>query len=178
MADLLQQNSHCLGKGNLSAQGSLDANLKFQFEAYHDSAFIQFKDILGRRTVFMQFLPDKITAWDMLRDRHFSKEEILTQLPFLHVVNSQDLILLLWGGVPTRMTTDTLMMNPENVHLTISTKNISLTKLTQVNLVSTVDYRDENSGDRMAIRFTKRTFIPQSENSNTAKNNFNSIPRD
>ena len=61
----------CKGRGVMTAQGKLPWKLNYSFTTQNDSSFIQFKDIFGRRVLFVQALPSEITLWEMQKNLQY-----------------------------------------------------------------------------------------------------------
>ena len=60
-SELKQKYDVCKGKGVMTAQGELPWKLNYSFTTQNDSSFLQFRDIFGRRVLFVQALPSEIT---------------------------------------------------------------------------------------------------------------------
>ena len=43
----------CRGKGYILSEGDIQGRLNFTFTASRDTAYIQFKDLIGRKTLFL-----------------------------------------------------------------------------------------------------------------------------
>ncbi|MCK4904373.1 MAG: hypothetical protein KAS35_06740, partial [Candidatus Marinimicrobia bacterium] len=69
--ELKQQYITCRGKGVMTAQGKLPWKLNYSFTTQNDSSFLQFRDIFGRRVLFVQALPSEITLWDMQKNLQY-----------------------------------------------------------------------------------------------------------
>lgn len=99
--ELKQQYVTCKGKGVMTAQGELPWKLNYSFTTQNDSTFIQFRDIFGRRVLFIQALPSEITLWDMQKNIRYDSD-IGTSLAIFKIVKSNDIAQILWGEIPTR----------------------------------------------------------------------------
>lgn len=99
--ELKQQYIACKGKGVMTAQGKLPWKLNYSFTTQNDSSFIQFRDIFGRRVLFVQALPRKITLWDMQKNIQYDSD-IGNTIPIFNIVNSNDIAQILWGEIPSR----------------------------------------------------------------------------
>ena len=100
-AELKQQYIACKGKGVMTAQGELPWKLNYSFTTQNDSSFIQFRDIFGRRILFIQALPSKITLWDMQKNIQYDSD-IGNTIPIFNIVKSHDIAQILWGEIPNR----------------------------------------------------------------------------
>jgi hypothetical protein len=90
----------CEGSGVLFSEGDLKGKLKFTFTCRGDTSYVQFRDILGRRTLYMQLLKDEIYLWDMLKNRRYRSIDIKNRLPVMNFLNPDDLTTVLWGKIP------------------------------------------------------------------------------
>jgi hypothetical protein len=90
----------CEGSGVLFSEGDLKGKLKFTFTCRGDTSYVQFRDILGRRTLYMQLLKDEIYLWDMLKNRRYHSIDIKNRLPVMNFLNPDDLTTVLWGKIP------------------------------------------------------------------------------
>ena len=99
--DLKQKYNVCKGKGVMTAQGELPWKLNYSFTTQNDSSFLQFRDIFGRRVLFVQALPSEITLWDMHKNIQYNSD-IGTSIPIFKIVKSQDIAQILWGKIPVR----------------------------------------------------------------------------
>ena len=99
--ELKQKYNTCKGKGVMTAQGDLPWKLNYSFTSQNDSSFLQFRDIFGRRVLFVQALPSEITLWDMQKNIQYNSD-IGTSIPIFKIVNSHDIAQILWGKIPIR----------------------------------------------------------------------------
>jgi len=90
----------CEGSGVLFSEGDLKGKLKFTFTCRDDSSYLQFRDILGRRTLYVQLLKDEIYLWDMLKNRRYRSVDVRNRLPVMKFLNPSDLTTVLWGKIP------------------------------------------------------------------------------
>ena len=98
-SDLKQQYISCNGNGVMSAKGSLPWKLNYSFTTQNDSSFIQFRDILGRRVLFVQALPTEITIWDMQKNIKYNSD-LGSTIPIFNILESYDIAQILWGEIP------------------------------------------------------------------------------
>ena len=99
--ELKQQYFVCKGKGVMTAQGEFPWKLNYSFTTQNDSSFIQFRDIFGRRVLFVQAFPDKITLWDMQKNIQYDSN-IGSSIPIFNIIKSHDIAQILWGEIPNR----------------------------------------------------------------------------
>lgn len=99
--ELKQQYITCKGKGVMTAQGKLPWKLNYSFTTQNDSSYIQFRDVFGRRVLFVQALPSEITIWDMQKNIQYDSD-IGNSIPIFEIVESYDVAQILWGEIPNR----------------------------------------------------------------------------
>ncbi len=99
--ELKQQYITCDGKGVMTAQGKLPWKLNYSFTTQNDSSFLQFRDIFGRRVLFVQALPSEITLWDMQKNIQYDSDGG-NSIPILKILESYDIAQILWGEIPNR----------------------------------------------------------------------------
>jgi len=90
----------CRGKGYILSEGEMKGRLNFTFTTSRDTAFIEFKDLIGRKTLFLVLGNESIEAWDILRNRRYDEASILIFLPFFEIIRPNDLRTFLWGEIP------------------------------------------------------------------------------
>jgi len=99
--ELKQKFISCKGKGVMSAKGDLPWKLNYSFTTQNDSSFLQFRDILGRRVLFVQAFPSAITLWDMQKNIQYDSD-IDKSIPIFKHIKSYDIAQILWGEIPIR----------------------------------------------------------------------------
>ncbi len=99
--ELKHQYITCKGRGVMTAKGKLPWKLNYSFTTQNDSSFIQFKDIFGRRVLFVQALPGEITLWEMQKNLQYNSENVNT-IPIFKILKSYDIAQILWGKIPAR----------------------------------------------------------------------------
>jgi len=99
--ELKQKYISCKGKGVMSAKGDMPWKLNYSFTSQNDSSFLQFRDILGRRVLFVQALPSAITLWDMQKNIQY-ESDIDNSIPIFKHIESYDIAQILWGEIPIR----------------------------------------------------------------------------
>jgi len=90
----------CRGKGYILSKGEMKGRLNFTFTASRDTAYIQFKDLIGRKALFLILKNGEIDAWDMKNNRRYDQASILISLPFFEMISSTELRTFLWGSIP------------------------------------------------------------------------------
>ena len=97
----LSDKKFCRGKGYILSEGEMKGRLNFTFTSSRDTAYIQFKDLIGRKTIFIILKNEDIDAWDMLNNRRYDKASILISLPFFEMIQPKELRTFLWGSIPS-----------------------------------------------------------------------------
>ena len=90
----------CRGQGYILSEGEMKGRLNFTFTSSRDTTYIQFKDLIGRKTIFLILNNENIDAWDMLNNRRYDRESILISLPFFEMIEPKELRTFLWGSIP------------------------------------------------------------------------------
>lgn len=75
--------------------------MNFTFTSSRSRAYIQFKDLIGRKTLFLILDKSEIQAWDILNNRKYNQASVLIALPFFEMIQSNELIAFLWGEIPS-----------------------------------------------------------------------------
>ena len=75
--------------------------MNFTFTSSRNKAYIQFKDLIGRKTLFLILDESEVHAWDILNNRRYDQVSILIALPFFEMIESKELITFLWGEIPS-----------------------------------------------------------------------------
>jgi len=92
--------SSCSGKGKIESTGGVSGKLSFSFMSQNDSSFLQFKDPIGRKVLLMWITPQNVTAWNLIENKRYTYNEIMTFFPFLNVIEPLDVTQFLWGIEP------------------------------------------------------------------------------
>ena len=88
------------GRGSLVYTGQNSGRMSFDFNCVHDSVYIQFKDMLNRRVLFLQIEQENCQLWDILNNQRYSKTDLPNNFTLLASINSDELVRLLWGVAP------------------------------------------------------------------------------
>ena len=75
--ELLNEYKSCMGKGVIDSKGNINGKLYFSFKSQRDSTFIQFSDILGRKTILMWVSSNKITVRDLINNTYYKNSQII-----------------------------------------------------------------------------------------------------
>jgi hypothetical protein len=99
-SELKTRFQECRGSGRLISKGSRGGELTYTFISRNDTTFLHFRDLLGRRTLYMEVYPDDVMIWDIFRGERYDRGEVLARFPFLSLIQPQDLTVALWGVTP------------------------------------------------------------------------------
>tara|TARA_B100001540_G_scaffold45665_1_gene40728 strand:- start:2640 stop:3110 length:471 start_codon:yes stop_codon:yes gene_type:complete len=83
--------------------------LNFTFTSSKEASYLEFRDLLGRKTLFLTFSSNSIDAWDIRNNRRYDKESLLIIFPFFEIIKPDDLISFLWGEIPE------ILKDPDNI---------------------------------------------------------------
>lgn len=98
--ELVREFESCRGKGFIESGGIVKGKLSFEFTAVEKSGYIQFYDLLGRKTLFISMEKESVAAWDMVRNERYDKEGIFSALPFTQLITPLEFFQVLWGSIP------------------------------------------------------------------------------
>ena len=116
--DQLKSNyGQCNGKGVMTAKGILPWKLNYSFTTQNDSSFILFRDVFGRRVLYVQALPENIMLWDMQRNIQYNAED-QSSIPIFEEMDSYDIAQVLWGEIPikySKIINNTISKNEANL---------------------------------------------------------------
>ena len=88
------------GAGRLTVTGKRSGKFNFTFTSDSHDSFLQFRDILGRKTLFMEIHDLSLSAWDMIQNERYSEIALVVLFPFLEFLEADGLTKVLWGIVP------------------------------------------------------------------------------
>ena len=89
----LSEKKYCRGSGYITSGGGLKGRLNFTFTSSRNKAYIQFKDLIGRKTLFLILDESEVHAWDIINNRRYDQASILIALPFFEMINQKNLLL-------------------------------------------------------------------------------------
>ncbi len=119
----------CIGKGIMTSKGTKSWKLNYTFTTRNDSSFIQFRDIFGRRILFVEAIPTGITLWDIQENIQYAYKKG-TSILILDMVGTYDIAQILWGEVPVKFVSDTTESSSERnsnlVNFGLSASNIGM----------------------------------------------------
>ena len=132
----------------------MKGKLYFSFKSQRDSTFIEFSDLLGRKTLLMWVSPKKITVRDLINNTYYSYNQVVNLFPFLNVLDTQNITEVVWGSVPDykkSLKKYKKEMN-SNIELKVSRKHFPNEKYA----LSALHYKDQKSGDAFKVNFKSR----------------------
>lgn len=143
----------CSGSGQLQAFGHYKGKLKFTYYSQNDSTIIQFKDFMGRKTLIMWLEKDQVTAWDILKNRKYYHNEIITSFPILNRLKPEAFTKLLWGESPN-ISENILIENVENETIEISINEVDLAHSEKGDQII---FKDKLHNSEVKLSIVKRT---------------------
>ena len=96
----LSEKEYCRGKGYITSKGNVNGRLSLTFTSSRSSTYIEFRDLIGRRTLFLILRENTILAWDIRNNRKYDRESLIISFPFFELIKPNDLINFLWGELP------------------------------------------------------------------------------
>ena len=88
----LSEKNYCRGKGYIISKGNVSGRLNLTFTSSKKSTYIEFRDLIGRRTLFLIISENSINAWDIRNNRKYDQESLLLAFPFFELIKPNDLI--------------------------------------------------------------------------------------
>ena len=144
----------CIGKGIVSSKGAKPWKLNYSFASKNDSSYIQFRDILGRRVLFIQALPIDIKIWDMQKNLQYYYNDKIS-IPLLDVVDSNDIAQILWGKVPDGFNQSGLEYDSDT---TSNIVNFNMSVSSLGNVLNMVTYQMDNEGTIIEFKINERDY--------------------
>ena len=132
----------------------MKGKLYFSFKSQRDSTFIELSDILGRKTLLMWVSPKKITVRDLINNKYYSSDQVVKFLPFLNVLDTQNITELVWGVIPNYKKSLKKYKKEMNrdIEIKFSRKHLTNEKYA----LSALHYKDQKSGDVFKVDFKSR----------------------
>ena len=100
MENLVSIYGQVRGAGRLIVLGKRSGKFNFTFTSDSNDTFLQFRDMLGRKTLFMEINDSSLSAWDMIQNVKYSEIALIVLFPFLEFLRPDGLTKVLWGIVP------------------------------------------------------------------------------
>ncbi|MBD31234.1 MAG: hypothetical protein CMG44_03450 [Candidatus Marinimicrobia bacterium] len=105
----LSQKKYCRGRGYVVSEGNMRGRLNFTFTSSKETSYLEFRDLIGRKTLFLTFSSKSIEAWDIRNNRRYDKESLFIIFPFFEIIKPDDLTSFLWGEIPE------ILKDPDNI---------------------------------------------------------------
>ena len=132
----------------------MHGKLYFSFKSQKDSTFIDFSDFLGRKTILMWVAPEKIIIRDLINNKYYDYNQVISYFPFLRVLDTQNVSEVVWGAKPTYK--KGVIKYKKEMSLKID-YNFKQEHLSDVRLsLSSLCYSDKESGDTFEVEFKSR----------------------
>ena len=155
----LSTKDYCRGNGYILSKGTFDGRLNFMFSSSRDTAYIEFRDIIGRKILFLVVSNNEIDAWDMRNNRRYNKESILLTLPMFELIEPSQLRTFLWGSIPSIFSdVNKIKSESDAIHREIQFKSVQ----TQFGaLVNNISFRINDKNSQISLEITEREFDEQ-----------------
>ena len=152
----LSQKKYCRGRGYVISEGNMRGRLNFTFTSTKEASYLEFRDILGRKTLFLTFSSNSVDAWDIRNNRRYDKESLLIIFPFFEIIKPDDLTSFLWGEIPK------ILKDPDNViseeKMTNGEIQFSSSQTENGILVSYVSFNLIDENETINLRIENREF--------------------
>ena len=133
--------------------------MNFTFTSSRSRAYIQFKDLIGRKTLFLILDKSEIQAWDILNNRKYNQASVLIALPFFEMIQSNELIAFLWGEIPSAFSDPSkIKSNKENISGEIQFRT---KQTTYGQLVEYVSFAIDENNSKIDLFMMNRDFDMQ-----------------
>lgn len=155
----LSEKEYCRGKGYVTSKGNINGRLSLTFTSSRSSTYIEFRDLIGRRTLFLILRDNTIEAWDIRNNRKYDRESLIISFPFFELIKPNDLINFLWGELPItfKETGDFLANNKINNGQIQFSSNQSENGV----LINSVTFDIEQEDERILLFIDNRDFDMQ-----------------
>ena len=152
----LSQKKYCRGRGYVISEGNMRGRLNFTFTSTKEASYLEFRDILGRKTLFLTFSSNSVDAWDIRNNRRYDKESLLIIFPFFEIIKPDDLTSFLWGEIPK------ILKDPDNIvseeKMTNGEIQFSSTQTENGILISYVSFNLIDENETINLRIENREF--------------------
>ena len=152
----LSQKKYCRGRCYVISEGNMRGRLNFTFTSTKEASYLEFRDILGRKTLFLTFSSNSVDAWDIRNNRRYDKESLLIIFPFFEIIKPDDLTSFLWGEIPK------ILKDPDNIvseeKMTNGEIQFSSTQTENGILVSYVSFNLIDENETINLRIENREF--------------------
>ena len=155
----LSNKDFCRGNGYILSKGKFDGRLNFTFSASRNTAYIQFRDIIGRKTLFLIISNNDIDAWDMRNNRRYNKASIFLTLPLFEIIEPNELRTFLWGNIPSIFTdVNNIKTQPNKLNGQLQFKSVQ-TKFGA--LVNNISFKINEENTQITLEIIEREFDAQ-----------------
>ena len=155
----LEIKDFCRGTGNLISSGNFNGRLNFTFTSSKNDLYIEFKDLLGRKTLFIIIKSNDIIAWDIRNNRKYDKASLLIVFPFFEIIQPFHLAQFLRGSVPSDFS------DPESIldRSSLTNGEIQFTTNQTENgiLINSVSFNLKDEKEKITISVNNREFDAQ-----------------
>ena len=143
------------GAGRLTVTGKRSGKFNFTFTSDSYDSFLQFRDILGRKTLFMEIHDSSLSAWDMIQNEKYSEIALVVLFPFLEFLEADGLTKVLWGIVPDIDTdkNEKLEFESSNTNIYFESERDRVGSLTRK-----ITFTQGISSDNFEVIITQREF--------------------
>ena len=154
----LSKKKYCRGKGHVVSRGNINGRLSFAFTSSKESTYIEFRDLIGRKTLFLNLSKNTINAWDIRNNRRYDQESLIISFPFFELIKPNDLINFLWGEMPKTFTEPGNILNNK-----INNGQIQFSSQQTENgiLISSVSFKFEEEKETIDLFVVSRDFDSQ-----------------
>jgi len=153
-SELKQKFTTCKGSGKLSMPNVMPLKLGYTFTAQNDSSFIQFKDIFGRRILFVQSLPQEVMIWDMRKNVKYNPSDN-SPVPIFEMIKPNEITEILWGEIPTKYEKD---INGPNIKTDSTEINFELAETRLGMVVEKVIFNLESANSTVELSISDRFY--------------------
>ena len=153
-SELLNQYKSSKGKGLLQSRGAFNGKLSFSYKSQGDSTFFQFSDMVGRKTLLMWISPNTITIRDLINNKYYENNQVLDIFPYLEILGIEDITKFVWGVEPDLK--QKIKNINKNLNNDIKLKFLYAKLNNEKNALTSLDFSDRNSGNKLKIDIKKR----------------------
>jgi len=155
----LSDKDYCRGSGYITSGVGIKGRLNFTFTSSRSKAYIEFKDLIGRKTLFLILDESEVKVWDILNNRRYNQSSILLALPFFEIINSKELITFLWGEIPSKFSDPSkIKSEKENISGTIQ---FNTKQTTYGQMVETLSFKVIEDNSKINLFMMNREFNMQ-----------------
>ena len=155
----LSDKDYCRGSGYITSGVGIKGRLNFTFTSSRSKAYIEFKDLIGRKTLFLILDESEVKVWDILNNRRYNQSSILLALPFFEIINSKELITFLWGEIPSKfLDPSKIKSEKENISGTIQ---FNTKQTTYGQMVETLSFKVIEDNSKINLFMMNREFNVQ-----------------